>query len=112
MNNSPLKKTLDQYPEIKKEFDLTVEKHSDIRGWFAWWLKKVRKFKTSFDEMDVQAYRLAFFKIRQREFTSTNELYAACNSIVPDAYRTIETQTWKKRQKREIPSMGDILKNL
>jgi len=118
-----LKKILDQYPEIKKQFDLTVEKHPATRKWLGKLLNIVSKNKPhGLDPLTITAIRWTLVKLRKRNFELDEDekqkltieqqrqrteqyLFAHGNAIYVEEYRKYFLLDVKKeREKRRSMS--------
>jgi hypothetical protein len=112
MINSPLYQLL-EYPEIKKQFDLTAQKYPMVREWLGWWLKKVVEYKPikDFDEIDVLSFKWTLTELRKRRFISKNQLYAAAIEIMKDQYRKYGLLAQKKEQdkRRALTHIKELL---
>lgn len=66
---SPLKQLLDTYSEIKKQFDLTAEKHPATRAWLGKLLNIISKHKPQGpDPITIKAIIWTLIKLRKRSF--------------------------------------------
>lgn len=117
---SYLKQTLDQYPEIKKEFDLTAKKHKSFvdkdgneifRKWLGTIFKKIVPNKPKgLDDTDIKVLKWTLIRLRKKEFETEGDLFAAGNAIFLELYADeLKLQEKKEKDKRGPTPIASLI---
>ena len=110
---SPIKQILDTYPDLKEQFDLTVEKHPATRKWLGTLLKKIVPNRPKgLNDVDRRVLWWTMVRLKKKEFETEGELFAAGNAIFIELYnKELRLEERKEKDRREgFSQIGGLIR--